>query len=92
MTNEEYGNDIVTLTDDDGKSYSFEILDAIETDTGRYLAMVPYFADPQEKLDDSGDLVFQTSHVPSSCSVSNRGYFRAPPPWKAFPTFSPRTW
>ncbi len=57
MTNEEYGNDIVTLTDDDGKSYSFEILDAIETDTGRYLAMVPYFSDPQEKLDDSGDLV-----------------------------------
>lgn len=57
MTNEEYGNDIVTLTDDDGKSYSFEILDAIETDTGRYLAMVPYFTDPQEKLDDSGDLV-----------------------------------
>lgn len=57
MTNEEYGNDIVTLTDDDGKSYSFEILDAIETDTGRYLAMVPYFVDPQEKLDDSGDLV-----------------------------------
>ena len=57
MTNEEYGNDIVTLTDDDGKSYSIEILDAIETDTGRYLAMVPYFADPQEKLDDSGDLV-----------------------------------
>lgn len=57
MTNEEYGNDIVTLTDDDGKSYSFEILDAIETDTGRYLAMVPYFADLQEKLDDSGDLV-----------------------------------
>ena len=57
MTNEEYGNDIVTLTDDDGKSYSFAILDAIETATGRYLAMVPYFSDPQEKLDDSGDLV-----------------------------------
>lgn len=57
MTNEEFGNDIVTLTDDDGKNYSFEILDAIETDTGRYLAMVPYFEDPQEKLDDSGDLV-----------------------------------
>lgn len=57
MNNEEFGNDIVTLTDDDGKNYSFEILDAIETDTGRYLAMVPYFEDPQEKLDDSGDLV-----------------------------------
>lgn len=52
-----FGNDIVTLTDDDGKEYSFEILDAIETDSGRYLAMLPYFADAKERLDDSGELV-----------------------------------
>ncbi len=52
-----FGNDIVTLTDDEGKEYSFEILDAIETDTGRYLAMIPYLTDPQEKLDDNGELV-----------------------------------
>lgn len=57
MSEENFGNDIVTLTDDAGKNYSFEILDAIETDTGRYLAMIPYLSDPQEKLDDSGDLV-----------------------------------
>lgn len=57
MQEQSFSNDIVTLTDDDGKNYSFEILDAIETDSGRYLAMIPYFADPQEKLDDSGDLV-----------------------------------
>ncbi len=55
--NNTFGNDIVTLTDDDGKEYSFEILDAIETDTGRYLAMLPYFADAKERLDDSGELV-----------------------------------
>ena len=55
--NKNFGYDIVTLSDDDGKEYSFEILDAIETDTGRYLAMLPYFADPKEQLDDSGDLV-----------------------------------
>ena len=52
-----FGNDIVTLTDDDGKEYAFEILDAIETDSGRYLAMLPYFADAKERLDDSGELV-----------------------------------
>lgn len=57
MSEENFGNDIVTLTDDAGKNYSFEILDAIETDTGRYLAMIPYLSDPQEKLDDSGNLV-----------------------------------
>ena len=34
---DEYNPDIVTLSDDDGKEYTFEVLDAIETDTGRYL-------------------------------------------------------
>ncbi len=54
---EEYGNDIVTLKDDDNNEYTFEILDAIETEDGRYLAMMPKFDDPQKMLDDSGDLV-----------------------------------
>lgn len=57
MEDTSFGNDIVTLSDDDGKEYSFEILDAIETDTGRYLAMLPYFADAKKRLDDSGELV-----------------------------------
>ena len=57
MEETNFGNDIVTLTDDDGKEYAFEILDAIETDSGRYLAMLPYFADAKERLDDSGELV-----------------------------------
>ena len=55
--NNEYGNDIIKLTDDDGKEYSFEILDAVETDDGRYVAMMPIFDDPKEMLDDEGDLV-----------------------------------
>ncbi|MBQ3562143.1 MAG: DUF1292 domain-containing protein [Clostridia bacterium] len=57
MNEQAFGNDIITLTDDDGKNYQFEIVDAIETDDGRYLAMIPYFANPKEKLDDSGELV-----------------------------------
>ena len=55
--NEEYNPDIVTLTDDEGKEYNFEILDAIETDTARYLALLPQYEDPQAMLDDSGELV-----------------------------------
>ena len=35
---EEYNPDIITLTDDEGKEYSFEVLDAVETDESRYLA------------------------------------------------------
>ena len=46
---DEYNPDIVTLSDDDGKEYTVEVLDAIETETGRYLAMLPIY--------DSGELV-----------------------------------
>ena len=57
LLNEEYNPDIVTLSDDDGKEYTFEILDAVESDTGRYLALLPVFEDAQKLLDDSGELV-----------------------------------
>ena len=55
--NEEYNPDIVTLSDDDGKEYQFEVLDGIETDEARYLALLPIYNDPKEMLDDSGELV-----------------------------------
>ena len=55
--NEEFNPDIVTLQDDDGKEYTFEILDAIEDDENRYLALLPVYEDPQKILDDSGELV-----------------------------------
>ncbi len=55
--NQDYDPDIITLTDDDGKEYTFEVLDAVETDTDRYLALLPIYADPKAMLDDSGELV-----------------------------------
>ncbi len=55
--NEDYNPDLITLSDDDGKEYNFEVLDAIETDTDRYLALLPVYDDPQKMLDDSGELV-----------------------------------
>lgn len=54
---EEYNPDLVTLTDDEGKEYTFEVLDAIEDDENRYLALLPVYDDPQKILDDSGELV-----------------------------------
>ena len=54
---QEYNPDIITLSDDEGKEYTFEVLDAIETDDARYLAMLPMYEDPQKILDDSGELV-----------------------------------
>ena len=55
--NNEYNPDLITLSDDDGKEYTFEVLDAIETDEARYLALLPTYDDPQKMLDDSGELV-----------------------------------
>ena len=57
IKNEEYNPDLITLADDDGKEYKFEVLDAIETDTDRYLALLPLYDDPQKMLEDSGELV-----------------------------------
>ncbi len=57
MMNEEYNPDIIGLTDDEGKEYSFEVLDRIETDEGKYVALLPVYDSPEELLDDSGELV-----------------------------------
>lgn len=54
---EEFNPDIVILSDDEGKEYTFEILDAIEDDENRYLALLPVYEDPQKILEDSGELV-----------------------------------
>lgn len=55
--NEEYNPDIISLVDDEGKEYIFEVLDAVETDEARYLALLPQYTDPQAMLDDSGELI-----------------------------------
>ena len=60
---QEYNPDLISLVDEDGKEYKFEVLDAIETDIGRYLALLPIYDDPQKMLDDSGELVIVKSFV-----------------------------
>ena len=57
MENNEYGNDIISLTAEEGNEYDFEILDRLETDNGDYVALLPVYDDPQKELDESGDLV-----------------------------------
>ena len=54
---EEFLPDILSLTDEEGNEYNFEVLDRIETDDGRYVALLPVYDDPQEQLEDSGELV-----------------------------------
>ena len=55
--NEEYGNDIVSVVDEDGVEHVFEELDRIETDKGRYVALTPVFDDAEEIIEDDGELI-----------------------------------
>ena len=49
--------DIVTVVDDDGKEHIFEELDRIETDEGRYVALLPVYDDAEDIIDDDGEII-----------------------------------
>lgn len=55
--NEEYTPDIITVADEDGKEHTFEILDSIETDTDKYVAVTAYYDDAEEMIEDDGELI-----------------------------------
>ena len=50
-------NDTVVLMDENDVEQEFEILDRIETDEARYIALMPIFEDPEEEVESSGELV-----------------------------------
>lgn len=54
---DEYNPDIVTVVDEDGKEHVFEELDRIETENGKYIALLPIYDDAEEVLEDSGELI-----------------------------------
>ena len=47
----------MTIVDDEGNRHQFELLDAIETDDGRYVALLPVYDQPEESVQDDGELV-----------------------------------
>ena len=57
MAQSEYGNDILTLVDEDGQEHEFEVVDTLEMGEERYMALVASYDDPQETLEDDGELV-----------------------------------
>jgi len=54
---EEYNPDIVSVVDEDGKEHVFEELDRIETENGKYVALVPLYDEAEQMLDDDGELI-----------------------------------
>ncbi len=55
---EEYGPDLITLVDEDGKEQEFELIDDTELEDGsRFVALVPYYEKPEDSLQADADLV-----------------------------------
>ncbi len=48
---------IYTLTDEEGKSQQFEMLDSMEVNDQLYCAMIPYYDSEQDVASDYGELI-----------------------------------
>lgn len=55
--NQEYNPDLVTVIDENGNEHTFEELDRIETDEGRFIALIPVFDDSEEIVESDGELI-----------------------------------
>lgn len=59
----EYTPDLYTLVDEDNKEQTFEMLDVLEDGGQRYFALVPYYPEAEELVDDDGELVILKSQM-----------------------------
>ena len=53
----EYNPDLISVVDENGVEHVFEELDRIETDDGRFVALLPVYQEAEEILDDDGELI-----------------------------------
>ena len=63
MSDMEMTPDIYTLVDEEGNEQAFELLDVMELEDDRYFALIPYYENPEESLEDDGDLVILKSEM-----------------------------
>ena len=54
---ETFGNNIVSVVDENGVEHTFEELDRIETDKGRYVALLPLPETPDQITEEDGELI-----------------------------------
>ncbi len=57
LENKEFNPDLVSVVDENGEQHVFEELDRIETDEGRFVALLPVYDEAEEILDDDGELI-----------------------------------
>lgn len=58
MENENWGEDIISLMDEEGKQSEYRIVACAELDGVEYMALEPILEDPEEVLTDAAELVF----------------------------------
>ena len=58
MENENWGEDIISLMDEEGNQSEYKIVACAELDGGEYMALEPIIEDPEEELMDAAELVF----------------------------------
>ncbi len=54
---EEFNPDLVSVVDEEGVEHIFEELDRIETDSAKYVALLPVYDDAEDILDDDGEVI-----------------------------------
>ena len=54
---DEYGADLVSVVDDEGNRHEFELVDAIETDDGRYVALAVFLCNSLESPETNLSLI-----------------------------------
>ena len=58
MENENWGEDIISLMDEEGNQSEYKIVACAEPDGVEYMALEPIIEDPEEELMDAAELVF----------------------------------
>ena len=54
---EEYGNDIISLMDEEGNETEYEMIDAVELDGQTYVALLPLYENPEDIVEEDYQVV-----------------------------------
>ena len=57
---EEYGNDIISLMDEEGNETEYEMIDAVELDGQTYVALLPLYENPEDIVEEDGEEILLT--------------------------------
>ncbi len=57
MNDKNFEPDVVSIIDEEGKEHTFEELDRIETDNGKYIALLPMPENPDRLTEEDNALI-----------------------------------